>query len=72
MENQMREDISELKVNQALLLQRQDHTEAVIDKMQKTLDKVTKGGYIFLGIYIANSVGAGDAVKVLFKAIAGG
>lgn len=68
----MIQDISELKVNQALLIQRQEQTDEVIAKMQKTLDKLSKGGYIFLGIYIANSMGAGDAIKVLVKMLAGG
>lgn len=68
----MIEDISELKVTQALLVQRQDHTDKVIAKLESSLDTIKKGGYIFLGIYIANSVGAGDAVKTLVKLLAGG
>ncbi len=72
MEKQMIEDITELKVNQALLIQKQESTDKVISDMEVTLGKISKGGYIFLGIYIANSIGAGDALKLLGKLLIGG
>lgn len=67
----MLEDITELKVNQALLVQKQEQTDKVIAQMEKTLSKITKVGYIFLGVYLANSLGAGDAIKVLLKTLGG-
>lgn len=67
----MIEDITELKVNQALLIQKQETTDRVIADMERTLSKISKGGYIFLGIYIANSLGAADALKIVMKAIGG-
>ncbi len=85
METQLKDDITELKVNQALIVQRQDNSDKVIERLEVSLeklevafgklndrfDKIAKGGYIFLGIYIANSIGAGDAVKALLKVFAG-
>lgn len=68
----MIEDISELKVNQAVMANRQEQTDTVIAEMQKSLQLIQKGGYIFLGVYIANSMGAGDAAKIMIKALAGG
>lgn len=67
--NKMKEELSELKTGQELLKYRADQTDKVIAKLEATLEKLTKGGYIFLGIYVAAQLGAGDAIKILLKGL---
>lgn len=67
----MVDEISELKVTQALLIHKQEQTDIVIARLEKTLGNISKGGYVFLGIYLANSVGAGEAIKATLKLLGG-
>ncbi len=71
----MREDISELKVTQALLVQKQDQTDKVIEKLGSTLSsldsKVTKGFYIALGVILMASGSITDIAKIAVKFIGG-
>lgn len=71
----MKEDISELKVNQALLEQRQEQSDKVIQELSSTLksldSKVTKGFYIALGVVLMASGSIGDLTKITLKFIGG-
>lgn len=71
----MLEDISELKVNQALLEQRLEQSDKVIAKLTETLSsldaKVTKGFYIGVGIVLMASGTLTDVAKSLIKFIGG-
>ena len=75
MESKMIEEISEIKVTQALIVQRQDQTDKVIEKLSDTLvslsSKVTKGFYIALGVILMASGSITDVGKLMVKFIGG-
>jgi len=78
----MIEDISELKIDQALIKQKQDQTDEVIKDMRDNLKalsvnvlsfegKVTKGFYIACGIVLATSGSMDTVIKIIGKMIGG-
>lgn len=67
--DKMREELSELKSGHKLLEYRADQTDKVITEIKTTLGKISKGGYIFMGIFVADSIGAGEAVKIVLKGL---
>ena len=75
MENKMIEEISEIKITQALIVQRQNQTDKVIEKLSDTLSglssKVTKGFYIALGVILMASGSITDVGKIVVKFIGG-
>lgn len=82
MEKQMQEDISTLKTDQALMKQKQDQTDKVIEKLGDNLEllsknvvsfegKVTKGFYIFCGILLVASGSLDNIGKLMVKFIGG-
>jgi len=81
-EKQMIEDISTLKTDHALMKQKQDQTDKVIEKMGENLEalstnvvqfegKVTKGFYIACGIVLYATGSLGDVTKIVGKFIGG-
>ncbi len=82
MEKQMRDDINDLKTDQALMKQQQDQTDRVIEKLGSNLEtlsknvvqfegKVTKGFHIACGIILMATGSLGDVAKILGKFIGG-
>ncbi len=73
--DQMNKDISELKINQAVLVQKQEQTDKVIEKIGDSLSslesKCTKGFYIALGVLLVASGSLGDVGKLAVKLIGG-
>lgn len=71
----MQKDIQDLKVTQALLEQRQEQTDKVIEKLSSTLEsldsKVTKGFYVALGVMLVSSDSASTLGKLVIKFIGG-
>ena len=82
MEKTMSEDISKLQIDQALIKQKQDQTDIVIEKLSDNMaslsknvvqfeGKVTKGFYIACGIVLMASGSLDTVAKVVIKFVGG-
>ena len=82
MEKRMIEDISILKTDHALMKQKQDQNDKIIEKLGNNLEqlsnnvvqfegKVTKGFYIACGIILMATGSLGDVAKIVGKFIGG-